>query len=357
VGSSSVVVASSGVALAGRPAGSIAVAVPATDDPSSRNASAARLIAVVLLAMVAAVGVGVLVSRTILTQLGPLVRTARDLGGGDLTARAPILADDEHGELAVAFNRMADQLEAEHATLEAKVSERTDEIRRLLHDRTEFFAGLSHELRTPLAVITTQSAMLGTYGPADPTVAEVTATIEAAARQLMKMVDAILDLARAEAGGLETTLRRLRLRSVLDELKPMLVRLGDASGVTVEITGRAPTVLADRARLRDVLLNLVGNAIKYTPGGGRVEVRTQVVGEEVRVSVRDTGPGIPPEIGDRVFEPFFRVPGVEPAAGQPATGLGLALARRAVEAQDGAIGWMPNEGGGTVFWFTLRRPT
>lgn len=333
--------------LAGRPAGLLAVTIPAESVFSSVRSPALRLIGVLLLAMLFAVLVGAAVSRFITRQLRALVQTSRELGAGDLTARAPVLSADEHGELAAVLNQMAEQLEAERASLELQVEQRTEEIRRLLRDRTEFFAGLSHELRTPLAVIATQAEMLQDRGASQ--------AIGVSAAQLLELINDILELARAEAGSIDLQTEPVAIANAFDTLAPMLERLGAAAEVDVRVSAprRLPWVLADAARLQQILVNLVDNAIKYTPPGGTVDVRATLEGELVRISVVDTGVGIPADVGDRVFEPFYRVPSTQPQRNQASSGLGLALVRRAVEAHGGTIEWHPVADGGTAFTFTL----
>ena len=342
--------------LAGRPSGTVAVTIPASSTFSTVSGSALRLVALLVLAMLVAVAVGAALSRWVLRQLRAVVETSRDLGSGDFSARAPVLSSDEHGELAAALNRMAEQLQAEHDTLELQVEERTEEIKRLLRDRTEFFAGLSHELRTPLAVIATQAEMLLADGDTTGPAGEAGTTIRESAAQLLELVNDILDLARSEAGSIDVHLEPVQIGDVVASLEGMLVRLGAAAGVTVrmEFPQRLPIVAADPARLHEILVNLVSNAIKYTPDGGHVIVRASVRHGLVEVSVSDTGVGIPPTVGDRVFDPFYRVPGSSPQRGQPSSGLGLALTRRYVEALGGTITWAPNGTLGTVFTFTLR---
>jgi signal transduction histidine kinase len=341
--------------LAGRPAGVVAVAIPASTAFSSASGPALRLVALLVLAMIAAVAVGAALSRWILRQLRAVVHTSRELGSGNLSARAPVLSSDEHGELALALNRMAEQLQAEHDTLELQVEERTEEIRRLLADRTEFFAGLSHELRTPLAVITTQAEML-LEQPGDEVISsEAGTTVKASAEQLLDVVNAILNMARAEAGSIEVHIEAVHVAEVMSDVADMLRHLGAASGVDVHLDQpqQLPAVRADAGRLREILVNLVSNAIKYTPAGGRVDVSARAWDGSIDIVVADTGVGIPLAVGDRVFEPFFRVPGSMPQRGQPSSGLGLAITRRLVEALGGTITWQPNGDRGTVFTVTL----
>jgi two-component system, OmpR family, sensor histidine kinase BaeS len=333
--------------LAGQRAGTVAVTIPAESAFTSVRGPAGRLIGLLLLAMGAAVALGAAISRLITRQLRALVQTSRALGAGDLSARAPVLSADEHGELAKVLNQMAEQLEAERASLEMQVEQRTEEIRLLLRDRTEFFAGLSHELRTPLAVIATQAEMLRDKQAAD--------AIGVSAAQLLALINDILDLARAEAGSIDLHTESMSVAVAFDALATMVVRLGTAADVKVRVTkpGRLPAVKADPARLHQILVNLVDNAIKYTPSGGRVEVSAEREADHVRVTVLDTGVGIPEEVGDRVFEPFYRVPSTHPQRNQASSGLGLALARRTIEAHGGTIEWHARPEGGTAFSFTL----
>lgn len=335
----------------GERSGTVAVSVPTGPEFSGVRGASTRLLLIVLLAMAGVVAVGALLSRSILGQVRPLVETHRALGRGDLAARAPVIGHDELAELAAGVNRMGEQLQASYETLEIRVEERTDEIRRLLRERTEFFAGMSHELRTPLAVILTQAEML-LVGSDDPTERSgASETIRASASELLELVNHILELARAEAGAMTVYVEQMRVDTLLRQLEPMFVRLGAAAEVDVEIYVAAPLLaVADRHRLREALVNLVDNAIKYTQPGGGVTVSAESDGDEhVRIAVSDAGVGIPEEVGDRVFEPFYRVPGTRPQRGQPSSGLGLALTRRSIEAQGGTVGWRRNTAGGTTF--------
>lgn len=339
----------------GTKTGTLATSIPTGPAFSAVKGAATRLAVIVLMVIAGIVALGALISRSILAQLRPLVETNRALGQGDLAARAPVFGNDELGELAQGVNQMAEQLQAHYETLELRVEQRTEEVRRLLRDRTEFFAGLSHELRTPLAVILLQAKALLTSPGSRVARDEATDVIRTSASELLELVNDILDLAQAEAGSVEVNLERVRVTDVLLSLAPMLQRLGAAADIEVNVAvpARLPAVTADHSRLREIVVNLVDNAVKYTPSGGTVDVSAARDDRWVRVSVADTGVGIPPEVGDQLFEPFYRVPGTRPQRDEASTGLGLALSRRWVEAQGGAITWAPNPHGGTVFAFTL----
>jgi len=340
----------------GERVGTLAATVPSSAAFASVRGTAERLGLIVLLVMVGVVGVGALLSRFILAQLRPLVATNRALGLGQLSARAPVVSNDELGELARGVNQMADQLEASYDTLELRVTQRTDEIQRLLQDRTEFFAAVSHDLRTPLAVIRSQALMMlnPKFGTRSPS--EVAKTIVASSDQLLTLINELLELSRAEAGRLGLDLERVRLQDVVKDLRRTIDGLAQTGGltVTVSVPRELPPVLADGRRLREILLNLIDNAVKYTPRGGRVTVAAALQDDRVSVRVHDDGIGIPEGARDRIFEPFYRVKGNDPQQGQASTGLGLALTKRLVEAHGGQISFESSPGAGTTFAFSLQ---
>jgi signal transduction histidine kinase len=337
--------------------GTVAVATETSPAFASARGTGIRLGLILLAAMGGIVAIGALLSRAILKQLNPLVTTNRALGSGDLTARVEVMGNDELGELARGVNLMADQLQANIETLESRVDQRTQEVRRLLRERTEFFAGLSHELRTPLAIILNQSLMLR-----DPTFRKTRSALEGlgltigdSAEQLLSLVNEILELARSELGGIELELEDVHLGDVLRHFGGTVEGLASSAGLELKIDPpkRLPPVRADRERLRQILLNLVDNAVKYTPAGGTIELDASTHNGGVTVAVRDSGVGIPTDVGERIFEPFFRVPGTKAQRGQASSGLGLALTKRLVEAHGGEIWFTSEPDVGTTFNVTL----
>jgi signal transduction histidine kinase len=358
VGDAEIATAYAPMRVQNREIGTIAVSLPVEPAFASVRGAGFRLALILLAAMAGVVGVGTVISRFVLAQVRPLLATNRALGRGDLGARAPVMADDELGELARGVNQMAEQLQASHETLESKVAQRTEEIQRLLKERSEFFAGLSHEFRTPLAVILSQSEMMldPAYGPAKRIEERSQATHDAA-KQLLGLINEILDLAKAEAGRVEVELETLAFPDVVRELRPTIDGLAQASALemSINVPKDLPLIRADRVRLREILLNLVHNAVKYTPTGGRVMLSAGSHNGHVSVTVSDTGVGIPPETGERVFEPFYRVKGTTSQHGEASSGLGLALAKRYVEAQGGTIEFASGPRGGATFTFTVPR--
>ena len=341
----------------GARAGTIALSAPTAPAFSTVRGAGIRLALILLGAMLGVVAIGAALSKRILAQVNPLVETNRALGRGDLDARAPVLSSDELGELASGVNQMAEQLQASYETLELRVAQRTEEVQRLLKERTEFFAALSHELRTPLAVIRGQAKMMldPSYPKGVKWVSDTGRAIDDSAAQLLSLVNDILDLARAESGRMEIDLEPLELADVVSNVRPTIDGLARSGGlhIGVEVPTDLPPVRADRERLRQVIVNLVDNAVKYTPEGGRVDLSAKARNGSVEVSVADTGVGIPPQSGDLIFEPFYRVRGTKPQRGQASSGLGLALAKRIVEAQGGTINFESTPDEGTTFTFTL----
>ncbi len=342
--------------LQGTPAGYVGVTLPTTRFYASARGTAVRLAVLLLIAMGGIVAVGVVLSRVLLARVRPLIRTNRALGRGDLTARAPVYGSDELGELATGFNDMAEQLQASHETLESRVRQRTAEVQRLLKERTQFFASVSHEFRTPLAVILGQVNLMRNTDYRKRNNGKSLETIQESSQQLLSLIDDLLAAARAEAVRLDVELETVRLTDVVDGIQHTLEGLARTGqhDLEIDVPKDLPEVSADPARLREILLNLVDNSVKYTPPGGVVELSAESRNGNVEVSVRDDGPGIPKRLGKKLFEPFVQVPGTKTQGGQSSSGLGLALTKRLVEAHGGKIWFESEKGGGTRFTFTLR---
>ncbi|HVE97937.1 MAG TPA: HAMP domain-containing sensor histidine kinase, partial [Mycobacteriales bacterium] len=183
---------------------------------------------------------------------------------------------------------------------------------------------------------------------------DATRAIRESGAQLLTLVNDILEVARAEAGRLELDIQPVDPRAALTEIEPTLRGLAGARDIslTVRMPRSLPKVATDPRRLREVVLNLVDNAVKYTAAGGSVSVEARSVAGAVEVTVTDTGVGIPDEVGDRIFEPFYRVHGTRTQHGEPSTGLGLALSHRLVAALGGDLRYESAESG-TTFRMTL----
>lgn len=232
-------------------------------------------------------------------------------------------------------------------------------IRRSVEAQRAFIADASHELRTPVAVVRTNAELLerrlasGKIGqtPGDATaVSDILAETE----RLGRLVGQMLTLAQADAGQSLIKRSDVDLDQVAAEVVRSLRAIADARGVALSLQdGGAVWVTGDRDRLREVIVTIVDNAVKYTPAGGRVEVRVTRQNRKATVTVSDTGAGIPPESLPHIFERFYRVDKAR-SRDEGGTGLGLAIARHIVEAHGGEIRIDSKPGAGTTVTIELR---
>ncbi len=215
--------------------------------------------------------------------------------------------------------------------------------------RARFLANVSHELRTPLHAILIAAQLLGDSAASkrDPQrVRTLPATIDRTGRHLLELIDDLIDLARIDLSDLRLHVSTTELAPLLDDVRRQTEPLAEERDIRLAIAGGAAIrVRADPLRLRQVILNLLVNAIKYTPRGGHVRLTVEERAGGLRISVRDTGAGIAPGDLERAFEPFERLEQHE----TPGAGLGLPLARRIVELHGGTLTARSTRGIGSVF--------
>ena len=293
------------------------------------------------------------VTGALVADLERLAVAARRLASGDLAARAQLRGEDEVAQLAATFDRMAEQLQA------GIERERAQEMA-----RREMVAAVSHDLRTPL---TTMRAMVEAV--TDGVVTEPAEVrrymdlIRGETRQLSRLIDDLFELSQIESGALTLDLAPTHLPELVAQTLEAYEAPARDGGVTLAHAAdpAIPPVRADAERLMRVLRNLIDNALRFTPAGGRVEVEARLerpgsAGRDgaVRVSVRDTGPGLPPEETERVFERFYRSARARTrSTGTPGAGLGLTIARGLVQAHGGRMWAESRPGAGASFHFTL----
>jgi len=322
---------------------------------SAQEASAKREAArAVRLGVAALVATGFLLLLFCVFLARGIARPVRDVAvgasrvaAGDLSTRLPEKGPAEIHELTHAFNAMARSLEQGQRELEAQ-NQQLRESERL---KSELVSIVSHELRTPLASIIGYATLLLKRDFGETEVRRYAEIIRTQGARLTSLVEEFLDVQRVEQG-------RFELKDEFVDLKPLLVSEADVVAseapkhqVDVLVPHDALPVRGDRDRLAQVYGNLVANAIKYSPEGGRVEVAGEVADGVVRVRVRDEGIGIPDEHQARIFTKFFR--GEARESGIAGAGLGLAVAREIIEAHGGRIGFESREGHGSAFWFEL----
>jgi two-component system phosphate regulon sensor histidine kinase PhoR len=227
-------------------------------------------------------------------------------------------------------------------------------VRRLETVRRDFVSNLSHELRTPLASLKALVETLRDGALEDPKAAgRFLNSVETEVDALTQMVQELLDLSRVESGQVPLNLVPADVREVLSRPAERLRPQAERAGLTlsVELPPDLPRVLADVERMQQVVINLLHNAIKFTPPGGRVTISAEAAGHEMIMSVRDTGVGIAAENLDRIFERFYKADRARSGGG---TGLGLAIAKHIVQAHGGRIWAESMEGAGSSFYFSLR---
>ncbi len=257
-------------------------------------------------------------SRRILGPIETLTIAVRRMTGGDLAQRVNVRRNDEIGELARAFNVMADGLA------------RTEQLRRnLVND-------VAHELRTPLTNLRCQIEALqdGLLAPS----AGAFQSLHEEALLLKHLVDDLQELAMAEAGQLRIVCEPLPVTGVVEQAAGAFSAQAASKGVALQtaIPADLPALHADAERCGQILRNLLANALAHTPAGGRIEVRAQVAGEQVEISVTDSGEGIAPEHLPNIFERFYRVDSAR-ARATGGAGLGLAIVKQLVEVQGGSV--------------------
>jgi signal transduction histidine kinase/DNA-binding response OmpR family regulator len=315
-----------------------------------------------LAVLVAAALAGALVARYLSRPVLDLQQAASRLCEGDFAVRLPEDRRGEFGELAAAFNRMAMALQDSHATLEAKVTERTAslkaanlELARASQAKSEFLARMSHDLRTPLNAVIGFADLLLTRqaGSLNDKQERYLGHVANAGRHLLDLINDILDLTRVEAGRLEIHPEPCQVPLILEETLALFRTQAQTKRITlaVEIGSSLGALMADRIRLQQVVHNLLSNAVKFTPEGGLVTVTARQIGLELELAVRDTGIGIPPEDHRRIFEAYEQTGAAE--GRQKGTGLGLAITKRLVELHGGSIRVESVPGQGSTFILRL----
>jgi two-component system phosphate regulon sensor histidine kinase PhoR len=230
-------------------------------------------------------------------------------------------------------------------------------LKRLERIRKDFVANVSHELRTPVTVIKgyTETLQKSGIGTAPETVERFLAVIHTHADRLAHLIGDLLTLSELESAGYTLTLHPVALPEVAATARMLLEQKAAEKEITIN-PGSLPglTVLADVGRLEQVLVNLLDNAVKYTPSGGTVDLFAREAGDEVEIAVRDTGQGIPPQDLPRIFERFYRVDAAR-SRQEGGTGLGLAIVKHIVQLHGGTVRVESVPGKGTTFFFTLRK--
>jgi signal transduction histidine kinase/ActR/RegA family two-component response regulator len=285
----------------------------------------------------------------------PLLREGQIVGSLVVRRKRP---GEFSAETLALLEMFADQstLALLNAQLYRELTQRSAELEVASRHKSEFLASMSHELRTPLNAVLGFSEVLleRMFGELNERQEEYLHDIHGSGRHLLELLNEILDLSKVEAGRMELEYSTFPLRRLLDNTASMLRERATAHGIElrVEVGPGVDQVYADELRLKQVVLNLMTNAVKFTGDGGSVVVRAARSGAEVHIAVIDTGRGVPPEDRERIFESFQQ--GGRGPSQEEGTGLGLTLSRRIVELLGGRM-WLESEVGvGSTFGFSLR---
>ena len=282
----------------------------------------------------------------------PLLRSGRALGVLTIRSYDPTATYTEDD--ARMLGLFADQVAAALKTVEAFARQRqaVEQLERLNRAKSEFVSIVSHEFRTPLTGIQGFSEMMRDEELTLEEMREYAGDINKDAQRLNRMIDEMLDLDRMESGRMTIHPERMDLNSVVDEAVDRVRPNAPNHTLWVDLQPELPPIHADRDRLTQVASNLLNNAVKYSPTGGRITVTTRADHDQVRLDVRDEGLGIPPDALETIFERYSRVDS-QATKDIPGTGLGLPIVRQIVQLHGGKV-WAESElGRGSVFHVVL----
>jgi signal transduction histidine kinase len=279
--------------------------------------------------------------------IGPVKRMdvqLKRITSGDFSPRVDVHNRDELGTLAANLNRTSEELGRLYQQLEGAS-----------RHKSEFLANMSHELRTPLNAILgyTELILDEIYGGVPDKIREVLERVQNSGRHLLGLINDVLDLSKVEAGQLTLSLNDYSMKDIVQTVSSSVESLATEKklALRVAVPPDLPRGSGDERRITQVLLNLVGNAIKFTDAG-EVAIRASVSDGQFLVAVSDTGPGISEKDQERIFEAFQQGDGSSTRV-QSGTGLGLSIARRIVELHGGRMWVESSLGRGSTFWFRL----
>lgn len=291
-------------------------------------------------ALMAALALSFFLSRSITAPVHAMSIAAQHIADGHYEQRVQVHGEDELAQLALGFNEMAEKLD------QVEIMRR-----RLIGD-------VSHELRTPLTAI--KGSMEGLMDGILPPTNETYEQIHAEADRLNRLVDDLQELSRVEARAYKLNLQTVDISMLVNTVAKRLEHQVELKNISLvlDLPRDLPPVWADPDRVIQILTNLAGNAVQYTPEGGRIKISVHTVRDELVISVQDAGIGIPAEYHSHVFDRFYRVDKSRSRHAGGGSGIGLTIARALVEAHSGRI-WVesPGEGQGSTFRFTLKKAT
>ncbi|MCC6889363.1 MAG: HAMP domain-containing protein [Hyphomicrobiales bacterium] len=299
------------------------VELPVSEAYAPLYASALRSGALLMAALALAVLAGIFLARRMLVPIRALRDGAARIGAGDLSQRITIRSGDELEALGNQFNSMAAQLQDLDATLERKVAQRTAELESANQAKSRFLAAASHDLRQPLHALGLFVAQVRATASASER-SHLVDRVDAAIATMNELFNALLDISKLDAGVLSPKRASFPVARLLDRLETTFASTAREKGLSLRVVASGAWIDTDFILLERIMLNLVGNAVRYTARGG-VVVGCRRRGATLRLEVVDTGPGIPADQQQRIFDEFYRIGDPRRGAG---LGLGLAIVDR-----------------------------
>jgi two-component system phosphate regulon sensor histidine kinase PhoR len=333
------------------PGYAVRIAVPLARIHAHVNRLRWNILASTCLAFLPAIAIAALLARWISARFGAIVAHAGELARGNFHARLKATGSDEFGLLSRTLNETAGNLEQAAAQLEREHAE-LDRVERV---RKDFVINVSHELRTPLASIQGYTETLMDGALDDPAHnMKFLGIIRHNAERLARLTEDLLTLSRVEQKQRKFECASHRVSGFLDEALELILPMAEKNGIRLEreAAPEGAEAWCDSEAVSQILGNLLDNAIKYTPAGGRIAVGARPDGRFIEIYVRDTGIGIPPEDLPRLFERFYRVDKAR-SREMGGTGLGLAIVKHLVASHGGTIRVESRPGEGSAFCFTL----
>lgn len=327
--------------------GYVSVALEAEQIAALNAQVQAILVGVGIVTIVLITITSVHLSKRISRPIDDILKTTKAIKDGDLNQRIPVVSDDEIGQLSTAINSMAEEL-----------SHDIIRLRKLERVRSEFLGNVSHELRTPIFSIQGFLETLLDGAVDDPFVnRDFLAKAHRHAEGLNTLLNDLIEISRIESGEMKMSFRYFGIVDLAEQVVGEMQPDADKKSIALSLEHAVPAsekVYGDRDRVKQVMVNLIDNAIKYTDPGGMIRCGITPAGLQVQFHVRDTGCGIAEEHLPRIFERFYRVD-KNRSRQVGGTGLGLAIVKHIVEAHGGSLHVTSTVGKGSEFTFSLRK--
>ncbi|HAM39258.1 MAG: hypothetical protein A2539_03225 [Elusimicrobia bacterium RIFOXYD2_FULL_34_15] len=319
-----------------------------------------RSFGISIVAILLIIGVAWIISDKLLNPLREMKNISDIIAKGDFSKRLNIKTKDIIGELGISLNSMAEQLYDLTNNLNRKIKEATLELeesnkklKELDNLKSEFVSLVSHELRTPLTAIIGFAKANRTLDLTEKQKRKYLLIIENEGKRLAKIIEDFLDISKIESGKFVLDITDIDVPELISEIINS-IKIPENIKINVELSKNFPKLYADRNRLKQVIINIIGNALKYTLSGGKITICGEYTDEDIIISIKDDGPGIKKEELEKIFNKFYR--GNDDVSSEnEGSGLGLSISKGIIEMHKGNI-WAESEfGKGSKFIFSLPR--